>query len=136
LIVVDASFFVAWLLSEPRQTAEDKVWNILATDSALVPAHWPNEMANALRRAVRTKRLPRRDVEPTVRRLLAFDIQLAEPSKVEDIATLVEDALRFDLSVYDLHYIKLAQAHRVALATMDGAMRLVAQQMNIAVLPE
>jgi predicted nucleic acid-binding protein len=136
LIVVDASFFVALLLNEPRQTARDKVWDILETDFALVPAHWPNEVANALRRAVRTKRLPRPDIEPTVRRLLAFDIRFAVPPKVDDITTLVEDALRFDLSVYDLQYIRLAQTHRVALATMDGAMRLAAQQMNIAVLPE
>ena len=82
------------------------------------------------------KRLARLDIEPTVSRLLAFDIRFAVPPKVEDITTLVEDALRFDLSVYDLQYIRLAQTHRVALATMDGAMRLAAQQMNIAVLPE
>jgi predicted nucleic acid-binding protein len=136
LIVVDASFFVALLLNEPRQTAKDKVWDILETDFALVPAHWPNEVANALRRAVRTKRLARPDIEPTVSRLLAFDIRFAVPPKVEDITNLVEDALRFDLSVYDLQYIRLAQTHRVALATMDGAMRSAAQQMNIAVLPE
>ena len=42
----------------------------------------------------------------------------------------------FDLSVYDLQYIRLAQTQRVALATMDVAMRSAAQQMNIAVLPE
>jgi predicted nucleic acid-binding protein len=136
LIVLDASFFVALLLDEPQDSAKDKVWEILATDSALVPAHWPNEVANALRRAVRTKRLPRPDIEPTVRRLLAFDIRLAVSPKVEDITTLAEDALRFDLSVYDLQYVRLAQTHRVALATMDGAMKLAAQQMNVPVLPE
>jgi predicted nucleic acid-binding protein len=136
LIVVDASFFIALLLDEPQDSAKDKVWEILATDSALVPAHWPNEVANALRRAVRTKRLPRPDIEPTVRRLLAFDIRLAVSPKVEDITALAEDALRFDLSVYDLQYVRLAQTHRVALATMDGAMKLAAQQMNVPVLPE
>ena len=136
MIVVDASFFVALLLDEPAESANDKVWEILATDSALVPAHWPNEVANALRRAVRTKRLPRPDIEPTVRRLLAFDIRFAASPKVEDIMPLVEDALRFDLSVYDLQYVRLAQTHRVALATKDVAMRLAAQQMNVPVLPE
>ena len=136
MIVVDASFFVALLLDESRDIARDKVCEILATDFALVPAHWPTEVANALRRAVRTKRLPRPDIEPTVRCLLAFDIRYASPPKVEDIIPLVEDALRFDLSIYDLQYIRLAQAHRVALATVDGAMKLAAQQMNIAVLPE
>jgi predicted nucleic acid-binding protein len=133
---VDASFFVALLLDEPADRANDEVWEILAIDSAVVPAHWPNEVANALRRAVRTKRLPRPDIEPTVRRLLAFDIRIAVPPKVEDIMTLVEDALRFDLSVYDLQYVRLAQTHRVALATIDGAMRLAAQQMNVPVLPD
>ena len=76
------------------------------------------------------------DIEPTVRRLLAFDIRFAVPPNIEDITPLVEDALRFDLSVYDLQYIRLAQAHRAALATVDRVMRLAAQQMNIAVLPE
>ena len=136
MIVVDASFFVALLLNEPRHAAKDKVWEILETDFALVPAHWPNEVANALRRAVGAKRLSRPEIEPTVRRLLAFDIRFALPPKVEDITALVEEALRFDLSVYDLQYIRLAQTHRVALATIDAAMRLAAQQMNIAVLPE
>jgi predicted nucleic acid-binding protein len=136
LIVVDASFLVAWLLGEPQHAAEEKIWDILATDSALVPAHWPNEVANALRRAVRTKRLPPRDVEPTVSRLAVFDIRLAGAPEVENIAALAQDALRADLSVYDLQYVQLAQAHRLPLATIDAAMRTAARRMKLALLPE
>lgn len=108
----------------------------MATKTALVPTHWPNEIANALRRAVRTKRLPLHDLKPTVHELAAFDVRLSSPPIIADVETLVGDALRFDLSVYDLQYIRLAQSHQLPLATMDAAMRSAAQRLNIALLPE
>src|SRR3954451_17992593 len=106
-MVVDASMFVAWLLNEPRQSAEEQVWNDLIRESALVPAHWPNEVANALRRAVRRKRISLEDIGPTLGDLAPFDIRLSTPPPIQDIEGLTKDALRLDLSVYDLQYVSL-----------------------------
>jgi predicted nucleic acid-binding protein len=136
LIVVDASLFVAWLLNERDDDASDAFWQALITQPVVVPAHWPNEVANALRRAVRTKRLPAADVEPTARELFIFDIKLAAPPAAADIAGLTMDALSADLSVYDLQYVRLARTFGIALATGDAAMRLAAERMNVALFPK
>jgi predicted nucleic acid-binding protein len=136
LIVVDASLFVAWLLNERDDDASDTFWQALSTQPALVPAHWPNEVANALRRAVRMKRLPAADIEPTARELFIFDIKLAAPPVAADIAGLAMDALNADLSVYDLQYIRLARTFGIPLATGDAAMRRAAQRMNVALFPK
>ena len=136
MIVVDASLFVAWLLNERDEDASDTFWRTLLTQPAVVPAHWPNEVANALRRAVRMKRLPAADVEPTARELFIFDIKLAAPPVATDIAGLTKDALTADLSVYDLQYIRLARTLAIPLATVDAAMRRAAERMNGALFPE
>ena len=136
MIVVDASMFVAWLLNEPRQSAEQEVWDALVGESALVPAHWPNEVANALRRAVRRNRISLEDIGSTLEDLAPFDIKLSTPPSVQDIEALTKDALRLDLSVYDLHYINLAKTHRLPLATIDAAMRSAARKVDVIVLPE
>jgi predicted nucleic acid-binding protein len=135
LIVVDASLFVAWLLSERDDDVRDAFWRTLATQPAVVPAHWPNEVANALRRAVRTKRLPLEDVEPTAHELFIFNVKLAAPPIAADIAALATEALSVDLSVYDLQYIRLARTLGIPLATGDAAMRRAAERMNVALFP-
>ena len=136
MIVVDASIFVAWLLNEPMQSAEQKVWDALVSESALVPVHWPNEVANALRRAVRRNRISLEDIGPTLEDLAPFDIKLSTPPSVQDIEALTKDALRLDLSVYDLQYVNLAKTHRLPLATIDAAMRSAAHKVDVIVLPE
>ena len=136
MIVVDASIFVAWLLNEPRQLAEQEVWDALVSESALVPVHWPNEVANALRRAVRRNRISLEDIGPTLGDLAPFDIKLSTPPSVQDIEALTKDALRLDLSVYDLQYVNLAKTHRLPLATIDTAMRSAAGKVDVIVLPE
>jgi predicted nucleic acid-binding protein len=136
LIVVDASIFVAWLLNEPRQLAEQEVWDALVSESALVPVHWPNEVANALRRAIRRNRISLEDIGPTLGDLAPFEIKLSTPPSVQDIEALTKDALRLDLSVYDLQYVNLAKTHRLPLATIDTAMRSAARKVDVIVLPE
>ena len=136
MIVVDASIFVAWLLNEPRQSAEQEVWDALVSESALVPVHWPNEVANALRRAARRNRISVEEIGPTLQDLASFDIRLSTPPSVQDIEALTKDALRLDLSVYDLQYVNLARTHRLPLATIDAAMRSAARNVDVIVLPE
>jgi predicted nucleic acid-binding protein len=136
LIVVDASLFAAWLLNEPRNRSSEAVWDRLVTETAFVPAHWPNEMANTLRRAVRTKRIAEDEILPTVNELAAFDIRLAPRPGIDEIGALSLQALDLDISVYDLIYVRLAQAHGLPLATLDAGMRRAALKLQIVVLPD
>ena len=50
MIVVDASLFAAWLLNQPSHGPDDAVWDTLTAEAVFVPADWPDEIANALRR--------------------------------------------------------------------------------------
>jgi predicted nucleic acid-binding protein len=135
LIVVDASMFVAWLLNEPAQRPEDAVWDLVASDTILVPSHWPNEVANALRRAVRMRRLRVKELQPIAAGIGALDISLAEPTAVHEISALATAALEHDVSAYDMAYLQLAREHRVPLATLDRGMRRAAGALNVRLLP-
>lgn len=135
MIVVDASLFAAWLLNEPGHGPEDAVWDVLSTETLLAPSHWPNEIANALRRGVRTKRLRPDEIRPIAERISTFDIELVPPIAIGEIGELVADALSHDLSAYDMLYVRLAHERRFPLATIDQSMRAVAQRMKISLLP-
>jgi predicted nucleic acid-binding protein len=136
LIVVDASLFTAWLLDEPGQDGRDAAWDIVSGDMMFVPVHWPNEVANALRRAVRTKRISADDIRPIAERVSAFKIEFAEPTQRDQIGDLAVEALEHSLSTYDMAYIRVAHDHQCALATVDGAMREAARRLRIPLLPE
>jgi predicted nucleic acid-binding protein len=134
LIVVDASLFLVCLLNEPRPGPENAVWEHLVSDTIFVPDHWPNEIANALRRAVRTKRLPINELEPITQRISVFDITFADPTPVREIGALAKEALEYDLSAYDMIYVRLAREHRLPLATIDQSMRRAAAKLRVRLL--
>ena len=135
MIVVDASLFVAWLLNEPGHGPDDAVWDILSAETAFVPDHWPNEIANALRGAVRTNRIRVEEIDAIVERVNVFDIVFGAPTPIDEIGSLAKQALRHGLSPYDMTYIRLAHDHQLSLATVDREMRRAAATLNIRLLP-
>jgi predicted nucleic acid-binding protein len=135
LIVVDASLFAAWLLNEPDPGPEHAVWDTLSAETIFVPGHWPNEIADALRRAVRTKRLGVDEISPIAERVSLFEIGFAEPTPLDEIGRLALEALEFGLSAYDMTYVRLARDYQYPLATIDGAMRDAARRLHISLLP-
>jgi predicted nucleic acid-binding protein len=136
LIVVDASLFTAWLLGEPDHSPTDAVRDMVSDDIMFVPAHWPNEIANALRRAVRTKRLRADEVPAIAERVNVFRIGFADPTPREQIGSLALEALKHRLSTYDMAYVRVARDYQYPLATIDGAMRNAARRLDIRLLPE
>jgi predicted nucleic acid-binding protein len=135
LIVIDASLAAAWLLHEADAVPTAALIGSLATEPIVVPAHWPGEIGNALRRAVRTKRITIAEIEPIVRRLTLLSISVAQPLAISDIGHLVRFALDHGLSTYDAAYIRLAEMQRVPLATLDNAMKTAARKVGVVTLP-
>lgn len=135
MIVVDASLTAAWLLDEPSFAPASDLFDLLASESILVPAHWPTEVGNALRKAVRMGRLSNKEVAPLIERLALFDIAVAAPVPVNEIGLLIHFALDHRLSVYDAAYIHVAATQRLTLVTVDRAMRAAAARLNVALLP-
>lgn len=135
MIVLDASIMAAWLLEEPSYLRVNALFDHLETEPILVPAHWPNEVGNALRRAVRSRRLQREEIAPLVKRMAVFGINVAAPPALDDIATFAQLALQHNLSVYDAVYVRLAALQQIPLATLDEPMKAAARKLGVDVLP-
>ena len=62
VFVIDASATLPWCFADEATAATNAVLTRLRTgDEAIVPAHWPVEVANALLIAVRRKRISPED---------------------------------------------------------------------------
>ena len=57
MFVIDASVTLAWCFEDEASGDADAVLDRLDREAALAPAHWPLEVANALRTAERRGRL-------------------------------------------------------------------------------
>jgi predicted nucleic acid-binding protein len=104
---------------------------LVGGDTAVAPAVWPFEIANVVTVAER-----RRMVKPaqaaaffqTVRQLLVVVDRLG----IEHVFSAVaETARRYRLSAYDAGYLELALREALALATVDEALRNVAQAAGL-----
>ena len=119
MFVVDASIIVAWCLEDESSDAADAAVVRLLAEGGIAPAHWPLEIANALRSAERRGRID----EPSFRRLrsklngLPVDVV---PVELSTALGVIDTARRHDLSVYDATYLELADIRGLGLATVDG----------------
>jgi predicted nucleic acid-binding protein len=114
------------------RTAE--VQALLASGDAIVPQHWPLEIANLCRSAVKRGRL---QAEIAFARL--HDIQrMAVPVDPETIAKLwsetISIALRFDLTLYDAAYVELAGRLRLPLFSYDRKLSSAAESAGVDLL--
>ena len=123
MIVVDASIALAWCLSDESDDIADRALDRVVAEGAIAPAHWPLEVANGLRTAVRHGRLSP-DELPRIGRLLgdlAIDVRPIDLSTA--IWSVLEVAFDRGLSAYDAAYLDLAQFKGAVLATLDWDLR-------------
>jgi predicted nucleic acid-binding protein len=123
MFVVDASVTLAWCFEDEASSDADAILGRLEGEAALAPAHWPLEVANALRTAVRRGRLHVTDL-PRLRALLAaLPVEIAPVELTTAIGGVLEAARTYDLSAYDAAYLHLAAVRAIPLATIDGRLR-------------
>jgi predicted nucleic acid-binding protein len=119
MFVVDTSVIIAWCLEDEASDIADVVVDRLMLEGGIAPAHWPLEIANALRSAERRGRVD----EPALRRLRPrlslLPVEVA-PVELSTAIGVIDTARRYDLSVYDAAYLDLADIRAVGLATVDG----------------
>ena len=135
MIVIDASLTASWLLAEENFSASTDLLDLLSTDSFLVPPHWPNEVGNAIRKAVRTGRIQAEDVESLVTVLASLDVAVIASPPITELTGLVHFALENNLSIYDAVYVRLAGTRQVPLGTLDDAMKAAAHKIGVVTLP-
>ena len=131
MFVIDASVVVAWCLEDESSEAADAAVNRVMAEGGIAPAHWPIEIASALRSAERRGRLDEASIGRLRPRLTALPIEIL-PVEFSTALSVIETARRHDLSVYDACYLDLADIRGVGLATVD--VRL-AQACRVAGIP-
>lgn len=127
--VVDASVTLAWCFEAESTPSTEAVLDLLAEDSAVVPALWELEVSNVLLLAERRGRI----TETNSARFVALLGQL--PILVDtagaDMNSVLAAGRRHQLTAYDATYLVLAQREGVPLATLDTRMRAAAHAAGV-----
>jgi len=131
MFVIDASVVVAWCLDDESSAAAEAAVERVMAEGGIAPAHWPIEIANALRAAERRGRLDETSIGRLRPRLAALPIEIL-PVELSTALSVIETARRHDLSVYDACYLDLADIRGVGLATINARL---AQACRVAGIP-
>jgi predicted nucleic acid-binding protein len=126
-IVVDASVFAPFLLPDESDDALGELEDIISRNGALVPQHWPLEIANLLLMAVRRKRAAPDIVDRAL--LYAQDSNIVFDDQTIPYSWTVSLSLaqRHGLTIYDAAYLELAKRQGLPLATLNKRLIAAAQ---------
>lgn len=129
--VVDNSVVIGWHLSGQATDYTDAMLDKLASDVAHVPALWPLEFSNVVRKALTCKKI----TEERAREIMQIQagLSLIVHTDVPDPAENMALALRYNLSSYDAAYLDLALRLRLPVAVVDGALRDAAVAAGVGV---
>lgn len=134
MFVIDASIALAWCFDDEASPLADRVLGRLEVESALAPAHWPLEVADALRTAERRGRVDQADLERLRRLLVALPIEVVAVDLPTALWGVLEDARDHDLTAYDAAYLDLAIARRLPLATADARLATAGRAAGVDLL--
>jgi len=130
--VIDASATLPWCFADEATAATNAVLTRLRTgDEAIVPAHWPVEVANALLIAVRRKRISPVDASQFLVDLESLPIRVDSTTKNLVRAAVFPMAEQYGLTVYDAAYLELATREGTPLMTLDNDLRRAARASGV-----
>jgi len=131
MIVLDSSVSLAWALDDEQELGPALLAQVAAVDSAIVPVHWILEVTNALRMAVKRRRLEPGQPAQVLERIRNQPIEI-DPETVErawiDIPALADV---HGLTTYDAAYLELALRLGLPLATLDQALARAARSAGV-----
>jgi len=132
-IVIDASVALAWCFPDKASEYADGVLVALEDRTAMVPAIWPVEVANALLVGERRKRIR----QPEVRRFLDLlkGLSILEDGQpfADTVSNILPLAREHDLSAYDAAYLDVAVRHGAPLATLDKALQKAGRAAGVKI---
>jgi len=133
--VADASATLPWCFEDEAAPATDALLERLrAGEPAVVPAHWPTEVVNALIVAVRRGRIDRERVNRFARDLAALPIRIEPAHAPAAWDALIRVATAYRLTAYDAAYLELAERTSLPLASRDGDLRRAALEAGVVLL--
>jgi predicted nucleic acid-binding protein len=133
--VIDASATLPWCFADEATEATNALLTRLrAGDEAIVPAHWPAEVANALLIASRRRRIHSEDVRQFLEDLEVLPIRVDTTTKNQVRARVFPLAEQYELTVYDAAYLELAIRENLPLATLDTDLRKASRAAGVSLV--
>ena len=108
-LVPDASATLTWCFEDEAMPWTDALLpDLRAGGEAIVPAHWPAEVANARLTAVRRGRISREKAKRFFVDLRAMPIRVDPKSSEGVFDRVFKLAEQYSLTIYDAGYLELA----------------------------
>jgi predicted nucleic acid-binding protein len=133
-LVLDSSVTLAWVYSEEASQAVSRVLDLVNSNGAWVPSLWRLEVANILEMGVRRGRHDAAFRDATLADLSLLPVSTDSETEKQAWGATLRLAERHRLTLYDAAYLELAQRRSVALASLDGDLRVAAQAEDVALL--
>ena len=129
--VLDNSIVMAWSFEDECDDYADAVLDRLATSSAIVPALWPLEVANALLMGERRKRSTEAETIKWTGILASLPIVIDGETDSHAWNDTLGLARGHSLTAYDAAYMALAIRLGLPLATIDGKLKTAAVAVGL-----
>ena len=129
--VLDNSVVMAWCFEDEDTVYADRVLELLNTETALAPAVWPLEVANALVVSERRERLRTADALRFVELLSGLPITVDGITLAQALRSVLDVARMYGLTSYDAAYLELAMRAGLPVATLDERLSDAARKAGI-----
>ncbi len=133
-LVLDCSMTMAWCFADESTPETMAVQDRLASEAALVPAHWFLEVVNVLAMAEKRKRISPEDSAAFLQQLSILDIQVDEEASRRAFDHLLPLCRGHGLTSYDAAYLDLVLRRQLPLASLDEPLCQVAVSLGMQVL--
>jgi predicted nucleic acid-binding protein len=132
--VLDNSVVMAWFFEDEDAPYADGVLRLLDGDSAVVPAIWPFEIANAIVTAERRRRLLPADTLRLVELANGLPITVESMPLRHALGAILDIGRLHRLTSYDAAYLELAMRRGLPLATLDEGLATAARQAGVTLV--
>ena len=125
---------VAWFFADERSAAADAVLGQVTESGATTTSLWRLEVANALRMAVRRKRIDAAFRDACIADLIGLAVTIDPGTDQHAWGSTLQLSDQYRLTLYDAAYLELAKRSELPLATLDQELRMAAHAHGVAVL--
>jgi len=133
-LIIDCSMTMAWCFADESTPETVGIQDRLASEAAVVPAHWFLEVVNVLTIAEKRKRISPDDASQFVHMLSVLDIQVDEEASGRAFDHILPLCRSHGLTSYDAAYLDLVLRRQLPLASLDVALRQAVTSLGMQVL--
>ncbi len=132
--VIDCSVAMTWCFLDEAAPATKRLFERMASETALAPAWWRIELTNVLAMAERAGRIGREKAHEFIALVESLNIELDFEGPERAFEHLLPLCRAHQLTSYDAMYLELAIRRRLPLATLDDALRKATRKVGVELL--